>query len=85
MTLNRNLRRRIAWALVVLVSAAPAATSSQPVQIHDAVKHGDTVQIRSLLEARPELVGARDEKGNTPLHLAASLGDVAMVEVTRPL
>jgi len=80
MTLNRNLRRTIAWPLAVLMLAVPTVTSSQPVQIYDAVKHGDTLQIRRLLEARPELVGARDEKGNTPLHLAASRGDVAMGE-----
>ncbi len=81
MSLDKNLIRKISWQLVILVLTCAAATSSQPVRIHDAVKRGDTAEVRRILEVNPELVAELDDKGNTPLHLAASRGAVEMIEV----
>ena len=47
---------------------APATT---PAGIHDAVKAGNVAAVTALLDKDPTLVNARDESGQTPLHLAA--------------
>jgi ankyrin repeat protein len=45
-----------------------------------AAKKGDASSIRAIVEAKPELLEAREEDGSTPLHAAAWKGQVAAVE-----
>lgn len=79
MTLLKNLTHRTGWALAVLTAALPLLVSAEPVQLHDAVKSGDVAEIRRLLEVDPDLVGTCDAKGNTPLHVAASLKETEII------
>jgi len=58
-----------------LLAAHPAAVS----QIHDAVKSGDVVAVKALLDKTPSLVNAKDESGQTPLHVAAQGQTPALV------
>jgi ankyrin repeat protein len=50
-------------------------------EIHDAAKAGDLTKARALLKDNPELVSSRDDKGYTPLHLAAVYGHKAVAEL----
>ncbi|GFN96369.1 ankyrin-3 [Plakobranchus ocellatus] len=47
--------------------------------IHDAVRDGDLERVKDLLHHFPEMRDFRDESNWTPLHLAASRGDVAIL------
>ena len=59
--------------LVALLSALSFAASAAP--IHTAVLNGNLEHVSELLAANPALAKARDEKGWTPLHHAAKLGN----------
>nr|CAH7750361.1 unnamed protein product [Callosobruchus chinensis] len=37
-------------------------------KILDACEHGNLEEVQKILENRPDLVGARDKDGYTPLH-----------------
>ncbi|MBI5802575.1 MAG: ankyrin repeat domain-containing protein [Verrucomicrobia bacterium] len=66
---NRIVRCRfILWAVLAYPIALPAG------EIHDAVLAHDLVRVRQLLKASPKLVNERTEKGDTPLYIAAFLG-----------
>ena len=73
------MRRRspllLAWAMLLMVTPARATP------IHDAVKAGSSEQVSQLLEADKGVVGQLDDKGMTPLHLAAAAGqlDIALL------
>jgi cytohesin len=58
-------------------AAQPAATSS----IFDALSSGDVGQAEAMLKKNPALANAKDEDGETPLHIAAQMGDVELVEL----
>ncbi|GFR72111.1 ankyrin-3 [Elysia marginata] len=47
--------------------------------IHDAVRDGDLDRVKDLLHHFPEMRDFRDESSWTPIHLAASRGDVAIL------
>ena len=44
-----------------------------------AVKSSDTMGVREILGANPDLLKHRDEKGATPLHWAAEVQDLSVV------
>jgi cytohesin len=46
-----------------------------PRALQDAIQNGDLEKAKSLLGDHPELVLTKDERGRTPLHLAAERGD----------
>lgn len=49
--------------------------------IHDAAKKGNVAKVRRLLKAAPGLVNIRKRNGETPLHLAAKGGHMAVSEL----
>jgi ankyrin len=68
-------------------AARPAPTNNAPevinpvlFPIHDAAEIGDLDQVKALLKAWPELLEAPDEKGVTPLHVAAANGRKLVAE-----
>ncbi len=68
--------RTIFATLVLCVTAVPAAQSQE---VFDLLRKGDLPAVRTLIEASPQLVDARDANGNTPLHLAADGEDAGFV------
>lgn len=61
------------WAAgLFLAVALPLALSAG--EIHDAVLAHDLARVKQLLKANPKLVNERTEKGDTPLYVAALLG-----------
>jgi len=61
----------------VIEDLRPATTS--PERIHYLVNEGDLEAVRTLLAADPTLVSARDDVGDTPLHIAAERENVSLV------
>lgn len=65
-----------------LLFAAFATQAQSPVQagsdlpIHDAARLGSGSEVEQLLKANPALRDIRNGMGSTPLHLAATNGDV---------
>jgi ankyrin repeat protein len=48
--------------------------------IHEAARKGDLNKVKSLLQSDPKLVSDVDSKGDTPLHVAALHGEVAVAQ-----
>jgi len=65
---------RLFKARTFLLTLIAVASLVGAEEIHDAVKTGDLAGVRRLLDARPELVKATNERGFTPLHIAALEG-----------
>lgn len=59
-------------ALLALSLVLPLALTAA--EIHDAVLAHDISRVRQLLLEHPDLVNARNEKGDTPLYIAAFRG-----------
>jgi ankyrin repeat protein len=57
----------------------PKPHSSPLSRFRLAIKSSDTVGIREILAANPDLLNYRDEKGMTPLHWAAEAQDLWVV------
>jgi ankyrin repeat protein len=49
--------------------------------IHDAARKGDAKKVQALLQSDPKLAGDRDKNGDTPLHVAALHGQVAVAQI----
>ena len=58
-------------SLIAAVSLLLAGQPAAPAGIHDAVRAGNVAAVTAALDKTPALVGARDESGATPLHVAA--------------
>lgn len=48
--------------------------------VHQAAKEGDMAKLKTLVEENPELVNAKNENQETPLHSAVSAGHLDIVE-----
>jgi len=85
------VRLTLALAVTLLrgqaFGAAPSQTNQAgpPAAIHAAAQAGNLQALQALVEADAKLVGARDESGRTPLHVAAGGGraDVAAYLIAR--
>lgn len=72
---------------ITLTKAAPSASTEAAIAaslkasaaVHDAAANGDLAKVQVLVKNNPSLVFNKDNKGETPLHLAAYTGhkDVA--------
>jgi ankyrin repeat protein len=56
----------------MIVFAPPKAVLAE--EIHDAARAGDLAKVQALIEKAPDLTGAIDKLGRTPLHHAAEMG-----------
>ena len=79
---TRRLHGRSIGLLVLIATlgASPAGASAADVQLIQAVKNGDTIAVRALLE-RDADVNARQGDGATPLHWAAHLNDLEAADL----
>ncbi len=61
----------------------PTETEMLPVifPIHEAARIGEVEQIKFLFKSAPDLIDATDEKGRTPLHIAAANKQLRVVQV----
>ncbi len=67
-------KRAMLLSLCLLLATAAGAQ-----EIFDAIRRGDVPAVRALLEKSPALVDFRDENGTTPLHVAASRGNMEII------
>lgn len=67
---------RLAVILLFLCGSTAAFCSA----IHDAARKGDAKKVAALLQADPKLVSDRDKNGDTPLHVAALHGQLAVAQ-----
>ncbi|HUV29895.1 MAG TPA: ankyrin repeat domain-containing protein [Acidobacteriota bacterium] len=65
--------RSMIAVVCVLLSAVVLVSSVSGDDIHDAVKAGDLIAVRAIVDSLPNAVNAPDEAGKTPLHHAVSL------------
>jgi len=63
--LNRGVLLALACLLLTMTTFAFCE------EIHDATEAGDLGKVRMLLQSNPGLVSARNNNGDTPLHIAA--------------
>jgi len=65
--------------LLVLWLVGSMAFAGQAQDIFDALRKGDVEAVKTIVEAAPRLVDARDGDGRTPLHCAAAAGNADLV------
>lgn len=70
---------RLARAAILLVLFGGTASAFASA-IHDAARKGDAKKVAALLQSDPKLVNDRDKNGDTPLHVAALHGQVAVAQ-----
>ncbi len=58
-----------------------AGQSAHAGSIFDALSSGDVEQAKAMLKKNPALANAKDESGQTPLHIAVQMDDVDLVEL----
>jgi ankyrin repeat protein len=75
-----NLRTSHRTILVFVFSLA-FGCCLRAAPIHDAAEAGDVEKVRALLVAGPALIDAKNDKGVTPLWLAAREGHLAVVKL----
>src|ERR1035438_5603586 len=67
--------------LTAIVAAALACASiALAGPVHDAARKGDLNKVKALLQSDPKLVSDVDSKGDTPLHVAALHGELAVAQ-----
>jgi ankyrin repeat protein len=68
---------RLATALLTVVACTSLAFAGP---IHDAARKGDLKKVNALIQADPKVVAEKDGDGNTPLHVAALHGELAVAQ-----
>ena len=76
---RRSRSSAVRVLLTVALACAFAATGFAG-PIHDAARKGDANKVKALLQQDPKLLSDKDKNGDTPLHLAALHGQVAVVQ-----
>jgi ankyrin repeat protein len=69
----------IAGTLMSMVSFVSIGGSGAQGNIHEAARAGDLATVQAMVAKSPDLAGARDESGRTPLHLASASGHFQVV------
>src|SRR5271155_441505 len=78
---NRLCGSLISRRAAILIAALAWSSLAFCGEIHDAAQNGDVEKVKALLKDNPDLVSAKDDAGNLPLHLAAMKGRRAVVEL----
>lgn len=75
-------RERVIAALVLLVAGLVLSGCSvqAPPELFTAVKEGDLEYTKNILQENPKFVNSKDESGDTPLVLAARMGNKDLCE-----
>jgi ankyrin repeat protein len=74
-------RLPIAFLFSTLLAGSVCASAAAAGEIHRLIEDGQIDQAKALLDKEPELIQARDEQyDQTPLHIAAHRGHVALVK-----
>jgi hypothetical protein len=73
----KTLGTMLAMELALLAWAGIAPAS----EMQDAVRAGDAEKVKALLKADPDLLNEQDERGLTPLHIAAASGHKEVVQM----
>ena len=60
---------KLAFMVALFFLSAATALSQE---LFDALKNNDLSKVKTLVEANNQLLGSKDESGNTPLHLAVN-------------
>lgn len=85
-------RRALAWIFFsgLLAGCAPKQPQAPPdpkstevVEFHAALRDGDVDIISRLLSAKPYLVNARNEQGQSPLQVAEQSGNQELADLIR--
>lgn len=66
------------WVLLLFLGTAASHASSE--DIFQAVQAGDLQRVQALIDSRPDLIHARNEDQETPLHTAAAAGHIPIVK-----
>jgi hypothetical protein len=61
----------------------PDPKSNEVVQFHEALRDGDVEIIRRLIAAKPYLVNARNEQGQSPLQVAQQIGNQELADLIK--
>lgn len=69
------------FLLVMGGLAVAVSCAAQTPDVHQAARNGDCARLGELIDRSPELVNARDEGQDTPLHVAAMVGTMDAVLV----
>ena len=69
------MKKLVVFFLFILAFAALA----QSQEIFDALRKGDILTVKALIEKSPQLVDARDSNGQTPLHYVATGGSADFI------
>jgi ankyrin repeat protein len=57
--------------------------ASDVTEFDNAVRDGDTDIVSRLIQAKPEMINAKDESGKTPLTIANEKGDAEMAKLLK--
>ncbi|MGA3048582.1 MAG: ankyrin repeat domain-containing protein [Terracidiphilus sp.] len=71
---------RISRHALVMATALACTTLAFAGPIHDAARKGDLKKVQALIQADPSSVNSKDSMGDTPLHLAALHGELAVAQ-----
>lgn len=72
------MRRALIISIVIILPLAAFAVADE---IFKLVGQGKITAVKNLLKKSPELAKATDERGNTPLHIAVSVGFSEIAEL----
>jgi hypothetical protein len=69
-----KITKRAGMALVMALVLLAWSGIARSGEIHDAAEAGDVAKVKALLAGNPNLVNAKDDHGDTPLHWAVRFG-----------
>jgi ankyrin repeat protein len=64
----------------IMAAALACSTLAFAGPIHDAARKGDLKKVQAIVQADPSSVNSKDDMGDTPLHVAALHGEVAVAQ-----